>query len=251
MLPKGSPTGRRYTDDHTASPARTGGCVVKGLARRLELPAPWPKAKCVDAGPCIAQGGYSPVTGEILTGPVQPTLGREREAAMERPLRIPLVAGNGSRSQGAGRTKPVGHPESPACRGSPSDTRRLDGSSTMGQRQVSAAFRSLACQSRTSVPTRSRRSTFPATQVVRKRTLLGLGATHWGGSPPTSSQGRSSRPDETSHPGRSAARAARPTSRDPPRLPRDRHRPLADRRTGARKLTLRRRCQSTAAVWRG
>ena len=95
----------------------------------------------------------------------------------------------------------------------------------MRQRQVSAAFRSLACQSRTSVPTRSRRSTLPAAQVARKRTLLALGATNVGGSPPTSAQGRSSKPDATFHPARSAAQAAKPISRDPPRLPRDRHRP--------------------------
>src|SRR5512139_2426693 len=96
----------------------------------------------------------------------------------------------------------------------------------MQQRQVSAAFRSLPCQSRTSVPTRPRRNTLPATQVVRKRTLLALGATRAGGSPPTSSQGRSSKLDATFHPVRSAAQAAKPISRDPPRLPRDRHRPL-------------------------
>lgn len=97
----------------------------------------------------------------------------------------------------------------------------------MRQRQFPpAAFRILACQSRTNVPTRARRSTLPATQVVRKRTLLALGATHVGGSPPTSAQGRSSKPDATFHPARWAAQAAKRISHDPPRLPRDRHRPL-------------------------
>ncbi len=128
----------------------------------------------------------------------------------------------------------LGPPRAPGRRGRraslssrepPSDTWRLDGAWTMRQRRVSAAFRSLACQGRTSVPPRSRRSRLLATQVVRRRTLLALGATHGGGSPPTSSLGRSSRPDETFHPARSAARAARPTSRDPPRLPRHRQRP--------------------------
>lgn len=97
----------------------------------------------------------------------------------------------------------------------------------MQQRQFSAAFRSLACQSRTSVPTRARRSTLPATQVVRKRTQLALGATHVGGSPPTSAQGRSSKPDATFHPARWAGQAEKRIFHDPPRLPRDRHRPSA------------------------
>lgn len=98
--------------------------------------------------------------------------------------------------------------------------------SIMRQCQVSAVFRSLTCQSRTSVPTCSRRSTLPATQTVRKRALLALGATHAGGLPPTSAQGRSSKPDATFHPARWAAQAAKRISRDPPRLPRDRHRPI-------------------------
>lgn len=91
----------------------------------------------------------------------------------------------------------------------------------MRQRQFSAAFRSLACQSRTSVPTRASRSTLSATQVVRKRKLLALGAIHVGGSPQTSGQGRSSKPDATFHPARWAAQAAKRISRDPPRLPRN------------------------------
>ncbi len=106
--------------------------------------------------------------------------------------------------------------------GSPSNTAA---SSTMRQCQFSAAFRSLACQSRTRVPTHSRRSTLPATQVVRKRAQLALGATHVGGSPPTSARGRNSKPDATFHPARWAAQAAKRISRDPPRPPRDRHRP--------------------------
>lgn len=121
---------------------------------------------------------------------------------------------------------PVGCLEPTSCREPLSATRRLVLASTMRQRQFSATFRSLACQSRTRVPTRSRRSTLPATQVVRKRTLLALGATHVGGSPPTSGPGRSSKPDATFHPVRWAAQAAKRISRDPPRLPRDRHLPL-------------------------
>ena len=125
----------------------------------------------------------------------------------------------------AGRTMLVGHLEPTSCRDPPSATRRLVLASTMRRRQFSAAFRSLACQSRTSVPTRSRTSTLPATQVVRKRAQLALGATHMGGSPPTSARGRNSKPDATFHPARWAAQAAKPISRDPPRLPRDRHWP--------------------------
>lgn len=126
----------------------------------------------------------------------------------------------------AGRTILVGCLEPTSCREPPYATRRLVLASIMRQRQVSVAFRSLTCQSRTSVPTRSRRSTLPATQVVRKRTLLALGATHVGGSPPTSAQGRSSKPDATFHPARWAAQVAKRISRDPPRLLRDRHRPV-------------------------
>ena len=120
----------------------------------------------------------------------------------------------------AGRTMPVGRLEPTSCREPLSATRRLVLASIMRQRQVSAAFRSLSCQSRTSVPTCSRRSTLPAKQVVRKRTLLALGATHVGGSPPTSAQGRSSKPDATFHPARWAAQAAKRISSDPPRLQR-------------------------------
>ena len=127
----------------------------------------------------------------------------------------------------AGRTMPVGCLEPASCGEPLSATRRLVLASTMRQCQFSAAFRSLTCQSSTSVPPRSRRSTLPATQVVRKRTLLALGATHVGGSPPTSAQGRSSKPDATFHPARWAAQAAKRISRDPPRLPRDRHRPVS------------------------
>lgn len=127
----------------------------------------------------------------------------------------------------AGRTMPVGRLELTSCSEPLYATRRLVLASIMRQSQVSAAFRSLTCQSSTSVPPRSRRSTLPATQVVQKRTLLALGATHVGGPPPTSSQGRSSKPDATFHPARWAAQAAKRISRDPPRLPRDRHRPVS------------------------
>ena len=98
-------------------------------------------------------------------------------------------------------------------------TRHLVLAAIMRQCQLSTAFRSLTCQSRKSVPTRWRRSLLTATQIVRKRTLLALGATHVGGSPPTSDQVRRLKPDATCHPARWAALDAKRISRDPPRLP--------------------------------
>src|SRR5690606_5096091 len=65
----------------TPCPGQCGDGMVKGLARSgspkarqaaWELPAPWPKAKCVDAGPFRdSKGGYSPMTVAILTDPVR------------------------------------------------------------------------------------------------------------------------------------------------------------------------------------
>lgn len=128
------------------------------------------------------------------------------------------------------RTMPVEWLERTSCREPLSGTQLLVLASILRQRQISTAVRSLACQSSTSLPARSRRSALPATQVVRRRTLLALGATNVGGSPATSTQGRSSKPDATFHLAHWAAQAAKRVSRDPPRLPRDRHRPEADTR---------------------